>query len=151
MNVSIIGPEGSGKTTFAVKNIIKRVGFGRPVFYIGKLKTDFIPLELKDWHKKRNAIIFIDDANTVLESVDAYNKNLNLKEPVIMHRHYNLLNIGVFHSDDDTVKFFFRQSRFMFYSTRYRDTNYQNNKFIKGITPLLVGRPPFTFYSYQRY
>lgn len=151
MNISIIGPEGSGKTTLAVKTIIKQVGFKRPVFYLGKLKTEFQTISIKEWHTKRDAVILIDDANAVIESIDVYNKDLHLKEPLIMHRHYNLLNIGIFHSMDDAVKFFFRQSRYVYVSKQYRDQSFQKNKFISGIMPETIGRGKFLFDRYKRY
>lgn len=150
MNVSIVGPEGSGKTTFAA-NLAKKASCGRPIFFIGKLKGDFKKIELTDFVKLRNAVVIIDDANAFVESVDVYNKNLQLKEPVVMSRHNNVLAIYIFHGFDDAVKYFFRQSRYIFVSNLYRDDNYLKNKFIKGITPQLVGSRKWMFKQFKRY
>lgn len=150
MNVSIIGPEGSGKTTLAF-TLAKRAAFGRPVYVVGKLKTDFTPLELKNFDKPKNAVVIVDDANAFMEHYDLMKEENNLKEPVIMARHNNRLNIFVFHSIDDAVKFFFRQSRYIYVSEKYRDKSYQNNKFIKGITPEVIGRAPYLFNRFKRY
>lgn len=150
MNVSIIGPEDSGKSTLA-SNYAKKVCFGRPIFFIGKKKSEFKTIELQDFHNVENAVVIIDDANAFLESIDVYKKSLNLKEPVIMSRHNNVIAIYIFHSFDDAVKFFFRQSRYIFVSAKYRDQNYLKNKYIKGIMPVTVGKKPYFFLQFKRY
>lgn len=150
MNVSIIGPENSGKTTLT-KELVKRGGHGRPVFFVGKLKSEFHNLDIKSFHKQRNAVNIFDDANAFMETYDLFRKDEKLKEPIIMSRHYNLLNIFVFHSEDDAIKFFFRQSRYIYISSKYRDKSVFKNKFIQGIEPELIGREPFTFLRFKRY
>lgn len=150
MNVSIIGPEGSGKTSLA-NAIAQKLSFGRIILFVGKKKSEFQKAELADLHKVRNAVVIIDDANAVLESIDVYNKTLRLKEPFILHRENNVLFIGVFHSFDDAVKYFFRQSRFIYVSAKYRDTDYLKNKYIKGIQPTQAGHKKFPFWCFKRY
>ena len=150
MNISIVGPEGSGKTTFA-NFIAKKVAYGRPIYFVGRKKTDFIPIQIKDIHKVRNGVVIIDDANAFLESYDVYNKSLNLKEPFVLHRENNVIHICVFHSFDDSVKYFFRQSRYIYVSDMYRDTEHTKNKYIKGITPVPVGSGKYIFNRYKRY
>lgn len=152
MILSVVGPEGSGKTTFAIA-FLKRVAFGRPLFYIGKKATPpgFIRIELKDLAKLRNAVVLIDDANAFLESVDVYNKTLDLKEPFVLHREWNLVVLSVFHSFDDAVKYIFRQSRYIFVSCLYRDYEHLKNKFIRGITPVVTGRGKWLFNQFKRY
>lgn len=152
MNVSIVGPEGSGKTTFGIL-FIKKIAFGRPLYYIGKKKTPpgFIKIELKELHNLRNAVVFIDDANAILESIDVYNKSLNLKDPFILHREWNLVTVSVFHSFDDAVKYIFRQSRYIFVSCMYMDFEHLKNKLIRGITPTVVGRGKWLFNQFKRY
>lgn len=150
MNVSIIGPEGSGKTTFA-NALAKKLSFGRPIFFVGKKKSEYQKIELSDLHKVVNAVVIIDDANAVFESVDVYNKNLRLKEPFILHRESNVLFIAIFHSFDDAVKYFFRQSRYIYVSGKYRDSQYLKNKYIRGIEPNKAGNPKYPFWSFKRY
>ena len=150
MNISIVGPEGSGKTSFA-NELAKKACYNRPIFFIGKLKSEFKTIELKDFHTLTNSVVIIDDANALLESIDVYNKDLKLKEPVIMSRHNNVLAIYIFHSFDDAVKYFFRQSRYIFVSANYRDQNYLKNKYIMGIIPVLTGNKKYLFNRFKRY
>lgn len=150
MNISIIGPEGSGKTTFA-NDIAKKVCSGRPIFFVGKKKTAFRPIDIENIHKVRNGVIIIDDANAYLESYDVYNKNLNVKAPFVLHREFNVVHICVFHSFDDAIKYFFRQSRYIYVSDQYRDETYKKNKYIKGISPVIVGKGKWLFNRFKRY
>ncbi len=150
MNVSIIGPEGSGKTSLAA-SIAKKLSFGRPILFCGKKKSEYQKVELSELYKVVNAVVIIDDANAVLESIDVYNKSLRLKEPFILHRESNVLFIGIFHSFDDAVKYFFRQSRYVYVSAKYRDSVYLKNKYIKGIQPTKAGHPKFPFWCFKRY
>lgn len=150
MNISIVGPEGSGKTTLQ-KFLAKRAAFTRPIFYNGKLKSEYPILNLKDFHKQRNTVNLFDDTNAIIESYEVYTKDLNLKEPIIMSRHWNNLNIFIFHSMDDSVKFFFRQSRYVYVSDMYKDSNYTKNKYIKGIEPVIVGKGKYLFKRFKRY
>jgi len=150
MNVSIIGPENSGKTTLA-NTLAKKASNGRPINFIGKLKTDHNIITIDQFHLTRNAVNIIDDANAFLEQYDLQRKDAHLKEPVIMSRHYNLLNIFIWHSESDAVKFFFRQSRYIYVSNKYRDQSIFKNKYIKGIAPEIVGKPPYTFMRFKRY
>lgn len=46
MNISIVGPEGSGKTSFA-NELAKKACYNRPIFFIGKLKSEFKNSEFK--------------------------------------------------------------------------------------------------------
>lgn len=150
MVISVIGPEGAGKTSFT-KILVKQVGFNRPVFFIGPKSSEWPKISLKDIDSKRNAVIIIDDANAVLESYEVYEKDLNIKGPFVLHRERNVLIICVFHSFDDAVKYFFRQSRFIYVSCMYRDASYTDNKYIKGITPTLNGHKKFPFWGYKRF
>ena len=150
MNISIIGPEKAGKSTLT-KILASKAANGRPVNFIGKLKSEFNNITIDQFHLTRNCVNIFDDANAFLENYDLMRKDAKLKEPVIMSRHYNLLNIFIFHSIDDAVKFFFRQSRYIYISNKYKDQNYFKNKFIYGITPEIIGRAPYTFKRYKRY
>lgn len=150
MNVSIIGPEESGKTRLS-QLLAKKASNGRPINFIGKLKSDYNTITVEDFYKTRHAINIFDDTNAFLEQYDLQRKNAHLKEPVIMSRHYGLVNIFVFHSIDDAVKFFFRQSRYIYVSNKYRDENFLNNKFIKGIKPEIIGKEPYSFLRFKRY
>lgn len=150
MNISIIGPDGSGKTTLA-NQIAKKLSFGRQIFFIGRKRSEFPSIPLDKLHEGRNVIHIIDDANAYLDSIDIYNKTLNLKAPFVLHREDNVINIGVFHSFDDAVKYFFRQSRYIYVSNMYRDESFKKNKFIKGIEPVEVGRKQYVFQRFKRY
>ncbi len=150
MNISIIGPEDSGKSTLA-QEIAKNIRCGREVYFCGMLKSGYANIPLEKFHEPRNAVVILDDTNAFVENYDLFKKDNHLKEPVIMSKHYNRVNIFVFHSEDDAVKFFFRQSRYIFVSHRYRDSTMKNNKFIKGIQPKTFGRRKWFFDSYKRY
>jgi len=150
MIISIVGPEGSGKTTLA-SNIAKAAANGRPVYFVGMKKTEFHRIEVPNIGKVRNSVVIIDDANAHLESYDVYNKSLDLKAPFVLHRENNVVIICVFHSFDDAVKYFFRQSRYIYVSKKYRDEAHLNNKFIKGITPTPAGRGKYLFNQFKRY
>ncbi len=150
MNVSIIGPEGSGKTTFATQHA-KRAAFGRPIYFIGELKTEFKPLDISEYNDVTDAVVIIDDANAFLDSYEIYTKDKKFRKPVVMSRHRNRLNIFIFHSFDDAVKFFFRLSRYIFVSRKYRDSSYLKNQYIAGITPKVVGKGRYEFWSFKRY
>lgn len=150
MNISIVGGEGSGKTTLA-NAIAKKVSSGRPIFFVGRKKTDFRQIEIENIHLLRNAVVIIDDANAYLESYDVYNKKLNVKAPFVLHREFNVVHVCVFHSFDDAIKYFFRQSRYIFVSKMYRDNQYLKNKFISGINPTIVGKGKYLFSCFKRY
>jgi hypothetical protein len=150
MNISIIGPEESGKSTLA-KLLAKKAAIGRPINFIGKLKSDFNTITVDQFYQTRNAVNIFDDTNAFLEQYDLQRKAAHLKEPVIMSRHYGLINIFVFHSIDDAVKFFFRQSRYIYISDKYRDQSFHKNKFISGIMPVIIGKRPYTFQRFKRY
>lgn len=150
MNISILGPENAGKTTFA-EAIAQKVRAGRPIFFIGPKKSKFQKIDLKDLHKVRNAVVIIDDINAFLESYDVRNKDLNIKGPFVLHREWNVILICIFHSFEDAVKYFFRQSRYIYVSDQYLDAEHKNNRYIKGIVPVQVGKGKFIFNRYKRY
>lgn len=150
MIISVVGPEGSGKTTLA-NTIAKTHNFGRPIYFVGMKKTEFRRINISDIGKVRNAVVLVDDANAYLESYDVYNKSLDLKGPFVLHRENNVVIICVFHSFDDAVKYFFRQSRYIYVSKKYRDEAHLNNKYIKGIFPGSVGRGKYQFNEFKRY
>lgn len=150
MNISIIGPEGSGKTTLGT-TISKKAPGEREVLFVGKKRSEFRKVQLEDLYKLENKIVIIDDANAYLESYDVYNKNLHLKEPFILHRESNMVFIAIFHSFDDAVKYFFRQSRYIYVSTMYKDEAHLKNKYIKGLTPELIGQRKWWFNKFKRY
>jgi hypothetical protein len=150
VNISIIGPEGSGKTSLAIQ-YAKRAAFGRPVFIMGELKTQYQSMSPEQFRTQKNCVSIIDDANAFLDSFELARAESPYRKPVIMSRHWNRVNIFVFHSIDDAIKFMFRQSRYIIISKRYRDTSTKDNKFIKGIKPVEIGRAPYLFLSYKRY
>ena len=150
MNISIIGPEQSGKTTLA-KQIAKKVAFGRPIYMITDLKNEFTDLQLDNFGVPSHCVVIVDDANAILDSTEVYTKDKRFKNKVIKARNYGRVNIYVFHSFDDAVKLFFRQSRYIYVSKRYRDESHKNNKFIKGVQPVEVGRGKYLFDRYKRY
>lgn len=150
MNVSIIGPEGSGKTTFAIQ-MAKRAAHGRPIYVLGEIKTEFPSITLDQFGNLKDCVIIIDDANALLDQYEIQKKNSPIRRPMFLHRHWNRLNIAIFHSLDDSVKVIFRQSRYIFVSKMYRDSSFKRNKFLQGITPTVDGRKPYQFLSYKRY
>jgi energy-coupling factor transporter ATP-binding protein EcfA2 len=150
MNVCIIGPEGSGKTTLAT-TLAKKVAHGRPVYVMGMLRSKYLNITDEQFKTAKNCICIVDDANAYLDGYELNRKNSPFRSPVIMSRHWNRVNFFVFHSIDDAVKFMFRLSRYIYISKKYRDTAYKNNKFIKGISPTEVGRKTFLFLEYARY
>jgi hypothetical protein len=150
MNVSVIGPEGSGKTTLSIQ-MAKRAAMGRPVYVLGELKTEFPSITPEQFRSLKNCVVIVDDANAFMDNYELNRKDSPFRKPVIMSRHWNRVNIFVFHSMDDAVKFLFRQSRYIYISKKYRDESFKRNKFIKGIQPTEIGRKTFIFLSYKRY
>ena len=151
MTISIVGPEGSGKSTLAETIAKKAAAKRRPIYYLGELKSKFQSITIEDFHKPSDAVVIVDDANAFLEHYDIFKEGNKLKSPIVMSRHRNRVNIFVFHSIDDAVKFFFRQSRFIYISEKYRDSSYKSNKFLRGIEPIVVGRKPYTFLEFRRH
>lgn len=150
MNLSIIGPEGSGKTTLAT-TLAKKAAHGRPIYVLGELKTQYMNITPEQYGTAKNCIVIVDDANAFMDNYELNRKDSPYRKPVIMSRHWNRLNIFVFHSMDDAVKFLFRQSRYIYISKKYRDESFKRNKFIKGIFPREIGRKSFIFMEYKRY
>jgi hypothetical protein len=151
MNVSIIGPEGSGKTRLA-EMFAKKAASGRPVYVLGELKSKIgMNITPEQYAVAKNCVVIIDDANAFLDNYELNRKDSPYRKPMVMHRHWNRLNIYVFHSMDDAIKPLFRQSRYIFISSKYKDDSFKRNKFIKGISPTEIGRKPYSFMSYKRY
>lgn len=151
MNICIIGPEGSGKTTLALKELAKKAAHGRPIYVMGMLKTQYLSITDEQFKVAKNCICVVDDANAYLDGYELNRKDSPYRKPVIMSRHWNRINIFIFHSIDDAVKFMFRQSRFIYVSKKYRDEAYKRNKFLKGISPREIGRKTYLFLEYKRY
>jgi hypothetical protein len=150
VNVSIIGPEESGKTRLA-NMLALRAAQGRPIYVVNGGKSAFSPLPIENFGDVNNAVVIVDDANAVLDSAEIYTKDKRYKRPVIKARHENRLNIFIFHSFDDANKFWFRQSRYIYVSARYKDESFKKNRYIKGISPEVVGRKGFEFLRFKRY
>lgn len=146
----MIGPEGSGKTSIAILSA-KRAAFGRPIYVLGELKSEFPSITPEQFGKLKNCVCIVDDANAFMDGYEMNRKDSPYRKPVIMSRHWNRLNIFIFHSLDDSVKFMFRQSRYILVSKKYRDEAISKNKFLKGISPTEIGRSPYLFLSYKRY
>ncbi|MCX7928984.1 MAG: ATP-binding protein [Patescibacteria group bacterium] len=146
MVVSIIGPQGSGKTTLANKLALKCSG-GRKIYYCGFISSPFQYLKIQDLDSiKRDAVVIIDDANAFLMSYNLFEKNSPLRERIIMSRHYRLLLLFIFHSIDDAIKFVYRQSQFIYVSEKYPDI-----KTLKLQFKETVGKPGYRFYKARRY
>jgi hypothetical protein len=157
MNISIIGPEDSGKTTF-VNNLAKQAAFGRPVYFTGLMPSPFKILPIDQYHTVKNCVCIMDDINAFFDNSDLYAKGKSEKEevkrfkaPIIMSKNWNRLNIFIFHSEADAVKFFYRQSRYIYFSCRYRYPIYEKSEYVSGIAPKVVGRRPFEFFEFKRY
>ncbi len=151
MNISIIGPEESGKTRLA-KELAKKMAGNRPIFMIGEIKSEFPSITLDQFGTVKNCVVIVDDANALLDQYELSRKQSPMRKPLFVHRHWNRVNIFVFHSADDAVKPIFRQSRFIYSSVKYRDSSFENNKFIKGVPFHLVGRrKAYQFREYKRY
>lgn len=150
MNVSIIGPEGSGKTSFAVQ-FAKKARGKRPVYVLGLIKSQFPFITKEQFGFLKNCVIIVDDANAYITPHELNKNNSPFRESNILHRHWNRLNIFIFHSMDDAVKMMFRQSRFVYVSKKYRDESVKSNKLLKGIQPKEAGRKGYEFWEYKRY
>ncbi|GIV28681.1 MAG: hypothetical protein KatS3mg027_2495 [Bacteroidia bacterium] len=146
MIVSIVGPQGSGKTTLSEK-LAQKCSLGRKIYYCGFIPSPFQYLKIQDLDQiKKDAVIIIDDANAFLMSYNLFEKNSPLRERIIMSRHYRLLLIFIFHSIDDTIKFVYRQSQFLFISEKYPDIHKLKLKFDDSI-----GKPGYRFFRSRRY
>lgn len=150
MTISVIGPEDSGKTTF-IKSMVKRIAKGRTVYMVGPIKSEYTPLPVEDFHKVKNCVVIVDDANAFMENYDLMRKDANLKAPIVLSKHWGRVNIFAFHSVDDAVKFFLRQSRYWYVSKRYTSTTHLNHPYIRGIKPEEFGRSPYLFLRFKRY
>lgn len=146
MVISIVGPQGSGKTTLANK-LAGKCSLNRPIYYCGFINSPFQYLKFNDLDKiKSNAVIIIDDANAFLMSYNLFEKNSPLRERIIMSRHYKLLLIFIFHSIDDAIKFVYRQSQFVYVSEKYPEINKLKLEFKEKI-----GKSGFSFFKHRRY
>ncbi len=146
MVVSIIGPQGSGKTTLANK-LAQKCSMGRPIYYCGFISSPFQYLKIQDLDKiKNDAVIIIDDANAFLMSYNLFEKNSPLRERIIMSRHYKLLLVFIFHSIDDAIKFVYRQSQFVYVSEKYPDHDKLKLNYKE-----FVGKPGYRFFKARRY
>lgn len=150
MNISIIGPEESGKSTFAAL-FAKRAKGKRPIFMLGGFKSDFPPLTIEEFGHVENCVVIVDDANATLDPYEFSRKKSPLRKTNYQHRHLNRLNIYVFHAMDDALKKIIGQSRYIYISEKYRDSSFKNHKYLKGISPRLVGSKGFRFLEYKRY
>lgn len=146
MIISIIGPQGCGKTTLA-NNLATKCSLGRKIYYCGFVNSPFQYLKFHQLSEiKRDAVIIIDDANAFLMSYNLFEKNSPLRERVIMSRHYRLLLLFVFHSIDDAIKFVYRQSQFIYVSERYPDYFKLKLQYKE-----IIGKPGYRFFKHRRY
>lgn len=150
MNISIIGPENSGKSTYAAW-YAKRARGKRPIYMLGGYNSKFPTITLEQFGQVENCVIIIDDANATLDSYEFNRKNSPMRKPNYQHRHMNRLHIYVFHSMDDSIKKVFAQSKAVYISEMYRDSSFKSHKNLKGVTPKLVGFKGFQFLEYKRY
>lgn len=150
MNISIIGPEDSGKSTFAAW-YAKQASGKRPIYMLGGYNSNFPAVTLEQFGALEDCVIIIDDANATLDSYEFNRKNSPMRRPNYQHRHLNRLQIFVFHSMDDSIKKVFAQSKAVYISEKYRDSSFKNHKNLKGISPKLVGRKGYQFWEYKRY
>lgn len=150
MNISIIGPEESGKSTFA-EYLAKKSRGNRPIYMLGGYKPSFTSITLEEFGHAENCVVIVDDANATLDPYEFSRKKSSLRKNNYQHRHLNRLNIYVFHSVDDALKKIFGQCRYIYISEKYRDASFKNHKYLKGITPRLVGQKGYLFWEYKRY
>ena len=154
MNATFIGPEESGKSTLAL-NTAKRIARGRPIYIVSEDNKSphpsVIPITIEQFHEVRNAVVIVDDTTAFLETYDLMKKDNKLKAPVVRSRWRNRVNMFVFHTADDAIKFFLRNSRYIYISEKINPAVYKNVKELKGIKPEIIGRNGFTFLRFKRY